>query len=338
MQPLEGIQLLQEAWAAVPLVGKALGIAVTLFIASTRWMASWRRQQIAQKYAGVGPNSDLPEIVQNAPQRVVLPVRKTFLDWLLYGAALISDRLSRRSYEFYEISKDADDADLHFGEAIARAARTRGLRFLPPGRQRNILQLRISYMILEECGAPPAAFERADAALNEYGEDFLVNALFSPVKLERADLTPAVGKGTTYFTKYFQTIMTLFHEKSFRQSAGAERESHQVLIEHWKQFSRGRARAALVEGLDGDARVLISTLRVKVPAGYNQEKKREARNYNRKEAATSMAIVAARGRSNSIEQVTGQVHLHLRTSSPDFLELTGEADGGAKSVVLWHNC
>lgn len=256
---------------------------------------SWlNRRQTIQSIEQSSEDPDAPRLDPERPVKVFKPSGPTVWDRLSTLGDWARATVQRSDVEYVELSRADDTAETAYMVAINRAAEVYGLTFLPP-RIQNPVQLEIARRYLEDADAPTRAIQRAQTELEEVDTGPLFTQLFSEAVLNDVDLTPELGDSPDYFTKYFQPLLIAFSEREFVESAGEPPgERKKVLVEHLKHVSDGRVKAALFRGEGPVVRPdeLKEHLPKPVPGGYNQQRKRAAKKFNRNECCRGLLFVA----------------------------------------------
>jgi hypothetical protein len=240
-----------------------------------------------------------------------------------------------------EVIKGTNEVDNWAQQAMIRAGRTRGLRFLP-ARVRRPLQVHLALRQLRESHAPIEAIETLEAKLKEVGgRGNFYNCLFNEALLREVDLTPDVGEGRDYFSKYFQPLMVAFDERAFLNSAGEHAsDAQEVLVLHLNNLADRRLRAMRV--CNGhplpDIQSLLQELPKEIPSGYAKSAKQANRKHNKKKAVVSVLAIAdpdAAERGQPLE-LSIEKHLEQVAAKQRFEQWTTNLDEkGVLHCWLW---
>lgn len=235
---------------------------------------------------------DTPELDPRAPilhfqvanPSILEDIERTYLS----AKAVVTGRRLQTTV----LVRAVDSPESYEIQAMAVAARTRGLSFLPEALK-DPIQLQIARRYLTKAHAPEAAIKLVEGKLSGLPKGGLFEALFSPTRLAQVD--SAKVSDADYFTKYFQPLMVNFSERSFVVTGGETQETERdVLAAHLNHFASGRVVAlTFAEGaVEPSEERALAKLPVEIPQGQGKGRQRKRmRIFNNNKAACAVVVV-----------------------------------------------
>ena len=276
---------LRDALRGVHEIGRRVHKVVRV---GSEW-ALKRRSIAAIEEASRAP--DTPELDPEAPILHFQVANPSILEDVERTYLVTKANLTGRRFQTAHLLRTVDSPESYEIQAMAVAARTRGLSFLPEALK-DPIQLQIARRYLVKAHAPLEAVSLLEAKLAALPKGGLFEALFSTTRLAQVDA--AKTSDSDYFTKYFQPLMVNFSERSFVMTGGETQETERdVLTAHLNHFANGRVVAVTFAAgaAEPNEQSVLAKLPVELPQGQGKgRQRRKLRIFNNNKACCAVVI------------------------------------------------